>query len=88
MTSQEFVEWMSYAQLEPFGPLADSRRAGIVAAILANANRNPKKGRPFTPRDFFPELPKTGRPQQSIDEQLQAIQKIASVAKAVKRTGV
>lgn len=55
MSSAEFGEWMAYYQLEPFGPLRDDRRAGEVAAMVANVNRDRKHRRePFTWLDFFP----------------------------------
>ena len=31
-------------------------RSGVVAAILANVNRDPKKSKPYKPEDFFPSL--------------------------------
>lgn len=50
-------EWRAYFELEPFGPLQEDYQAGIVATILANSNRDPKKRRnPYTPQDFFPSL--------------------------------
>lgn len=39
MSSTEFTDWLAYADVEPFGPLAD----GAAAAWLANVNRDPKK---------------------------------------------
>jgi len=51
---------MAYAQLEPFGPDADSWRTGVIASTIANANRDRKKRpAPFTPQDFMPEEPLT-----------------------------
>lgn len=46
---------MAYYKLEPFGPLREDLRAGTVAAIIANANRDPKKSSPYSADDFFPE---------------------------------
>ena len=55
MTSVEFGEWMEYAVLEPFGPLRDDLRAGVVASVTANVYRDTKKRHePFTAEDFFP----------------------------------
>lgn len=39
MSSAEFDDWLVYARLEPFGPLAD----GATAAYLANIHSDPKK---------------------------------------------
>jgi len=46
---------MAYASLEPFGEERADVRAGIIAAVIANANRDRKKRpEPFTPADFMP----------------------------------
>lgn len=53
--SREFAEWMAYANVEPFGPLREDQRAGVVAAILANVNRDSEaRPEPFTVDEFFP----------------------------------
>lgn len=50
------MDWMDYAELEPWGGAREDLRAGLVASITANANRNPKKSKSFKPEDFFPNL--------------------------------
>lgn len=48
---------LAYAKLEPFGPLSDDFRAGQIAAIVANVNRDSKRSpEPFLARDFFQSL--------------------------------
>jgi hypothetical protein len=43
MSARELAEWRTYDELEPIGaPRADLRSA-ILAQILANAHRDPKK---------------------------------------------
>jgi len=55
MSSAELTEWMAFYQLEPFGPERGDLQAGIVAATVANVNRDPKKQkRAFEARDFMP----------------------------------
>lgn len=45
---------MAYYHVEPFGAERDNMHAGIVAATIANANRNPKKQRKaFSFADFI-----------------------------------
>ena len=45
---------MAFAELEPFGALRDNIHAGIVAATVANANRDTKRRpEPFSPQDFL-----------------------------------
>ena len=55
MSSLEFTEWMAYYNLEPFGDelaLMDNHFASLQA-LIANANRDPKKrSKPFEPDDF------------------------------------
>ncbi|MGE5589199.1 MAG: hypothetical protein ACM3ZA_01010 [Bacillota bacterium] len=47
-------------------------RAGIIAATIANANRDPKKRkRPYRPQDF---LPRYGRSVQTPEQQLRVIE--------------
>jgi hypothetical protein len=56
--SAEFSEWMAYAELEPFGPIREDERAGVVAAVTANVYRDAKRRRePFEAVDFFPRHP-------------------------------
>jgi hypothetical protein len=89
---------MAYARLEPFGEERADLRMAVLAALIANANRDPaKKREPFTPEDFrlrFDEQPE-GR-EQPIEmkqdwQQQKAImqslmrQKIASARKDAPR---
>ena len=55
MTGEEFVEWMAYERLEPFGPLADEFRLGQVCATMANIKRT-KDTAPFEASQFMPGL--------------------------------
>jgi len=53
--SREFAEWMAYSSLEPFGPEREDQRAGMVAALIANVNRDSaKRPEPYDVEDFFP----------------------------------
>lgn len=48
--------WAAYYELEPWGEVRGDLRAGIVASVIANVNRDPKKkGQPFKPTDFMPD---------------------------------
>jgi hypothetical protein len=47
-------EWMAFYTLEPFGWQEEEYRAALVASVMANTARNPKKRRkPFAPKDFM-----------------------------------
>ncbi len=55
MSSRELTEWMAYFEVEPWGEERADLRSGIVASVIANANRDPKKRKqPFAPADFMP----------------------------------
>lgn len=55
MSHAEFLEWHDYYATEPFGEERGDLRAGIVASIIANVNRDPKKRKePYQPTDFMP----------------------------------
>lgn len=55
MPYSEFMECWAYENLEPFGEKGDYLRTGILASLLANIHRDPKKKRdPFIPEDFIP----------------------------------
>lgn len=82
LTSRDLSEWMAYSDLEPFGPLREDLRAGVITAMVANAVRDPKKRRePFGPADFFasleerdPETLRGPRRRQTWEEQLHVVE--------------
>lgn len=53
VSSAEFVEWIAYYDMEPFGDRMDDLRAGTIAAVTANCNRA-KDTDPYAPLDFVP----------------------------------
>lgn len=54
--SRELSEWMAYFSMEPWGTEIEDWRAGMIASVIANANRDEKKRRkPFEPKDFMPQ---------------------------------
>ena len=56
ISSRELSEWMAYYMLEPFGAERDNLHAGLVAAMVHNVNRDPKRGKPADPKDFMLEF--------------------------------
>lgn len=55
MTWREYREWLEFYEVEPFGDERADLRSGIVAALIANVNRDPKKHpQPFKPNEFMP----------------------------------
>ena len=56
-TSAELSEWVAFYGLEPFGPERGDLQAGVVAATVANVNRDPKKQKkPYSAQDFMPKF--------------------------------
>lgn len=54
ISPRELGYWMAYFNIEPFGPLQESLRAGTLAATIANTTPGIKQR--FAPADFFAEL--------------------------------
>jgi hypothetical protein len=54
VTSAEFVEYMALYQLDGRGPHYDDLRAGTIASMIANVNRDSKvRSEPFSALDFM-----------------------------------
>lgn len=63
MPASEFLEWMEYERVEPFGSWRDNYHAALSASILANVHRKP--GTPPVPlSDFFYTDPETSAEKQ------------------------
>lgn len=69
MSGQEFVDWIAYFSLEPFGHARLDVHFARLMALLANINRQ-KDARPFEPRDFMPEFGSAEDAQRRQDEAL------------------
>lgn len=55
MSSQEFTDWLAFSTIEPFGSQVDDLRAGTIASMIANTNRDAKRTPvPWKPLDFMP----------------------------------
>ena len=71
-TSAELTEWIAFYQLEPFGPERGDLQAGIVAATVANVNRDAKKQKkPYSAQDFMPKFEGAGSKGPKSPEELQ-----------------
>jgi hypothetical protein len=54
VSSRRFAEYWAFHQVEPIGPEREDLRMAIVASVVANVNRNPKKRpKPYVPKDFM-----------------------------------
>lgn len=43
MSMEEFLGWMAYSELEPFGDEREDLRAGVLWSLLATVNSDTKK---------------------------------------------
>lgn len=43
LTAKQLVDWETYAELEPFDETRDDYRTSLIATVIANVNRDPKK---------------------------------------------
>ncbi len=67
--SRELTEWKVYYNMEPWGTEVEDWRAGMIASVIANVNRDPKKRKePYGPDDFVPKRVQEIE-QQTPDEQ-------------------
>jgi hypothetical protein len=64
LDSRELTAWMAYEMVEPFGERRANLHAGIVAATVANVNRD-KHARAYQPTDFMLEF---GRERKPVDD--------------------
>lgn len=53
MSSHEFMQRLVHWQLEPWGPLADAWRAGIVSATVVNCTPRRRGSQAARPTDFY-----------------------------------
>lgn len=54
VSASEFIHWMAFYALEPFGSEIEDYRAGLAPAIYVNAHAGEKAGPPLSPLDLFP----------------------------------
>lgn len=79
VSSRELTEWAAYEQVSgPIGPERLDRLFGMLASVVANAQRS-KKGRPYKPEQFIPKWdPKATtdrRPEMTGEEMLRAVRR-------------
>ena len=70
MSSEEYTGWLAFYQFEPFGPVQDDYRAGVLATIACRAAGDKKA----QPKDFFASI--------SGPKQKQSVMHMAAMAKA------
>ena len=74
MPSRLLTEWVAYDQIDPIGLERGDLQAGIIAAVVAEVNRDRKRrSRPFHPVDFMPFHEKGPGKEMTPDEILQKV---------------
>ncbi len=77
MPYSEFIEWIAYSRIEPFGDERADWRAALVASVDAEVNRGrTKRKKPFQPKDFL--LSFEGPKRQTWQSQLQFVELLNS----------
>ena len=83
ISSRELSEWQAEYSISPFGEERADLRAGIIASVIANVNRDPKKGKAFKPSDFMP-LVEEEKAEQSPEVQMGIVETMAAAVRARK----
>jgi hypothetical protein len=82
LSARELAEYEALDRLDPFGPERGDLRMAILASLIANVNRDPKKTKAFKPLDFMPYVPEADK-RAADQRDLQA--SILSALKPVKK---
>lgn len=78
MPYTEFLEWIAYSRIEPFGDERGDWQAALIATITAEVHRDKKKRRkPYQPKDFLLEFQEPKR--QTWQNQLQFVELLNQV---------
>ena len=87
--SRELTEWAVFFSLEPWGAEVEDWRFGMLASVIANANRDPKRRRkPYEPSDFMPRRAVQAEvEEQSVEEQAQIMEAWARILEATHGGG-
>ncbi len=88
ISSRELSEWMAFYAVEPWGCQVDDQRTGLVASVIANVNRDPKRrATPYQVNDF---MPKRGeqREQKNWQDLLKTVELINAALGGDDKRGV
>lgn len=81
MPARQFLRWLAYYSIEPFGGARGDIQAGVVASTIANVYRN-KNQTAFAPSDFMPTF--APRDRQTGAQMAAALNSIATKSGATK----
>jgi hypothetical protein len=54
LSEDELYDWMAMYSLDPWGAERNDMANAVTAAMIANVNRDPRKGKPISPGDLMP----------------------------------
>ena len=82
MGGAEFLAWITFYRLEPFGEIRADARAGIIAATVANTTRQ-KGQNTAVPSDFIPDFEQSQPKKrgQSVQEMMQTFKRHTTATK-------
>lgn len=88
VSSRELSEWQAYERLTgPLGPGRHDQLIAMLAAVVANTARDPKKRpRPFDGRDFLL-WDDAERPEQTMEEQMELFRALAEASRRAEEAG-
>jgi hypothetical protein len=70
MSAETWVLWQLYYDLDPWGEERADLRSGMIAAVIAETNRDKKKRRkPYAPKEFMPQFDRPPPKPQTPEEQ-------------------
>lgn len=81
VSSRELTEWMAYERVTgPLGPQRGDHQVAMLAAVVANTARDPKKrSDPYTGDDFLL-WERAERPEQTMEEQMDMFRAMAEAS--------
>ena len=82
LPAKDWAELEALDRIDPFGPERGDLRMGVLASLIANVHRDPKKTGAFKPIDFMPFVPEADR-QKAADRALE--QKLIAALKPVRQ---
>ena len=82
LTAQEWLEWLAYAEAEPFGEERADLRMAILAAVEANVHRSRRGQKTYKPQDFMPKFEGKKDPKDKAVQTLNTMKFIAAAFNA------
>jgi hypothetical protein len=87
MSYEEFMEWMIFDSIEPFGDRRADIHIGIIRATLANLFARKNESSPvFQPEDMTPKFgPQPERPAQTPEQMKMAMMMLMEASQKLKK---